>query len=405
MTNVHLSLGQTLAWDEFQTQSAGNSPWRGQCGASGGVPSVTVSVDELFASGGSLSALPASSTTAMQTLEKLLSALPQSQIVFNSPIKEVRTLPSVETFCYSFIFQVSGEYSGLSSLQTGPNTSTPADDLDGTASGQGATPHSSPSLHDHKHAPEKLDSSNADMDEELESLQLKDNKTREKVTFAEEDQVVVEEVMEPTVPMNISPDIEESKTPDSEEIQDQARSKIYEQGATLKVDAFEEEKEVDSLKPSPNISTDFEENSTPSKSGTKDCKAQLNSNFLANSNLEAVTMSPVTNTKTSLKRVRDYIQSLPSPQQASRRGDGLNTESFPSELKTNLSMTEEGDTGSLCSGSQSLISRQSDMSSMTGARMGRGMFYGAGAGPTICTFPEEWNQIIPESIENDEDID
>ena len=86
-----LSLGQTLAWDEFQTHSAGNSPWRGQCGASGGVPSVTVSVDELFASGGSLSALPTSSTSAMQTLEKLLSALPQSQIVFNSPIKEVIT--------------------------------------------------------------------------------------------------------------------------------------------------------------------------------------------------------------------------------------------------------------------------------------------------------------------------
>ena len=56
------------------------------------MPSVTVSVDELFASGGSLSALPTSSTNAMQTLEKLLSALPQSQIVFNSPIKEVITV-------------------------------------------------------------------------------------------------------------------------------------------------------------------------------------------------------------------------------------------------------------------------------------------------------------------------
>ena len=270
--------------------------------------------------------------------------------------------------------------------------------MDGTASGQGVTPHSSPSLHDHKHAPEKLGSSNPDLDEELESLQLKDSKTRgEKVTFAKEDQV---EELEPTVPMNISPDIEESKSPDLEE---QACSEKYKQGGELKVDAFEE-KELDSLKPSPNISTDFEESSTPSKSATKECQVQLNSNILANSNLDAVTMSPATgNTKTSLKRVRDYIQSLPSPQAPSRRGDGLNTDSFPSELKTNLSMTEEADNSSMCSGSQSLVSRQSDMSSMTGARMGRGMFYGAG--PTICTFPEEWNQIIPESIENDEDID
>ena len=82
--------GQTLAWDEFQTQSAGNSPFR-QCGAGGVTPSVTVSLDDMFASGsgGSLPAFPTASTSAFQTLEKLLSALPQSQIVFNSPIKEV----------------------------------------------------------------------------------------------------------------------------------------------------------------------------------------------------------------------------------------------------------------------------------------------------------------------------
>ena len=82
--------GQTLAWDEFQTQSAGNFPFR-QCGAGGVTPSVTVSLDDMFASGsgGSLPAFPTASTSAFQTLEKLLSALPQSQIVFNSPIKEV----------------------------------------------------------------------------------------------------------------------------------------------------------------------------------------------------------------------------------------------------------------------------------------------------------------------------
>ena len=237
------------------------------------------------------------------------------------------------------------------------------------------------------------------MDEELESLQLKDNKLRDKVTFAQQDQVMVE-VSEPTVPMNTSPDIEESKSQDSVK---QTCSKEAEEVAMLQVDAFDE-KEADSLKPSPNISTDYEECSTPSKSGTKDFKPQLNSNLINGANLEAVTMSPATNTKTSLKRVRDYIQSLPSPQQQSRRGD-INSDSFPSELKNNLSMTEEGDNSSMCSGSQSLVSRQSDLTSLTGSRMGSGMFYGAGAGPTMCTFPEEWNQIIPESIENDEDID
>ena len=46
-------------------------------------------------------------------------------------------------------------------------------------------------------------------------------------------------------------------------------------------------------------------------------------------------------------------------------------------------------------------------SSLAGARMGRGMFYGVGAaaaGP-VCPFPEEWQQTIPECIENDDDID
>ena len=87
LSYIVLSSGQTLAWDEFQTQSAGNSPFR----QSGG--SATVSLDDMFALGsaGSLPTFPTASTSAFHTLEKLLSAIPQSQIVFNSPIKEVRT--------------------------------------------------------------------------------------------------------------------------------------------------------------------------------------------------------------------------------------------------------------------------------------------------------------------------
>jgi len=96
-SGAHITPGQTLAWDEFQTQSAGNSPWRGQCGTSGGVHSAAMSVEELFTSGTSLPTFPASSTP---------NPPPSIKIVFNSPIKEV-----------------SGEDSGLST-GTGPNTST-----------------------------------------------------------------------------------------------------------------------------------------------------------------------------------------------------------------------------------------------------------------------------------------
>ena len=476
--------------------------------------------------------------------------------------------------------QVSGEYSDLSSLhQSGPNTSTPADDLDGTASGQGITPHSSPSLQGHKHAPERLDKddefkrldiSDAEKDEEHESLQLQldtldtdkneDINQPERVTLDTSEQVLE---FEPTDPMsnldtvtmtptttprdepsdpedhtyskkenevdslkpgpNIKKDFQESTapsksgtkdhkvnsnllinsnldsvtmtpettpdipdTPDFDDVEclgkndkgdfeerkvdsmkkhvisvkldptglyslkpsltntdskestgiedhkvqlnsnllaksnlasvtmtpattpdipntdDEACYDKNVQGETLKLEAFEE-KEGDSLEPSPDISIDLEDSTTSSKSETEDL-GQLEPNLFASCNPNTVTMSRAKNTKTSLNRVRDYVQSLPSPQHQSKRGD-FNIDSFPLDLKTNLSMTEEGDNSSQCSGTQSRISRQSDMSSKTGARMGTGMFYGAGAGPTVCSFPEEWNQIIPESIENDEEID
>ena len=210
-TSRHFShriiIGQTLAWDEFQTQSAGNSPWRGQCGTSGGVHSAAMSVEELYASGTSLPTFPASSTNAVQTLEKLLAAMPQSQIVFNSPIKEVNWSFRGTLLEKLMVLQVSGEDSGMSNLGTGPNTSTPAYDLDGTA--PGTTPDSSPSLHEHKLKTEKRSSTNSDMDEELHSLQLKDKKLVDKVGFTKEEGKEVE-VLEPIVPMRISPDIDGS---------------------------------------------------------------------------------------------------------------------------------------------------------------------------------------------------
>jgi len=144
--------GLTLAWDEFQTQSAENSPCRSTAPA--GVPTVTVSMDDFFSGSGSLPGIPTTST-AFHSLERLLSSIPQSQLVFNSPIREV-----------------SGEYTHLSTTAgTGPNTSTPADDLDQTGDHSRAgdmshghsradapeyTPHSSPSLQGHKTVEENI---------------------------------------------------------------------------------------------------------------------------------------------------------------------------------------------------------------------------------------------------------
>ena len=58
--------------------------------------------------------------------------------------------------------------------------------------------------------------------------------------------------------------------------------------------------------------------------------------------------------------------------------------------------------------SHSVASRQSDLSSLSGARM-RGLFHGtalAANNSPVCPFPEEWQyNTIPEVIENEEDID
>ena len=107
-------------------------------------------------------------------------------------------------------------------------------------------------------------------------------------------------------------------------------------------------------------------------------------------------------TKTSISRVQEYIQSLPSPQhfvkrEAAGEGGGRDVKSPPGFNE------EEGNT-SLCSGSHSLLSRQSELSSVTGARMLSGMFYG-GPAAAVCPFPEDWQQTIPEVIGNDEEID
>ena len=72
------------------------------------------------------------------------------------------------------------------------------------------------------------------------------------------------------------------------------------------------------------------------------------------------------------------------------------------------SVTADPDISIASSHSHSVASRQSDLSSLSGARM-RGLFHGtalAANNSPVCPFPEEWQyNIIPEVIENEEDID
>ena len=81
-----VTLGQTLAWDEYPgpalcSQSTETSPY---CG----LPSVTASLEEMFSRTAGLSTFPSNSTAGFTSLEKLLSAVPKSQLNFNSPMKE-----------------------------------------------------------------------------------------------------------------------------------------------------------------------------------------------------------------------------------------------------------------------------------------------------------------------------
>jgi len=77
------TLGLSLSWDELKTQSAEHSLSHAPC-----VPSATVSMDDTSTGSGSVG-FPTATSTSFQSLERLLSSIPQSQLVFNSPIKEV----------------------------------------------------------------------------------------------------------------------------------------------------------------------------------------------------------------------------------------------------------------------------------------------------------------------------
>ena len=97
----------TLAWDEYQPASRECSPRRH-------IPSATVSMEDLLLTGSY------NTSTAITGLDKLLSAIPSSKMVFDtSPIQEVER---------------GGRCLGTSTgslhvSSLGPNTSTPADEL------------------------------------------------------------------------------------------------------------------------------------------------------------------------------------------------------------------------------------------------------------------------------------
>ena len=292
------------------------------------------------------------------------------------------------------------------STTTGPNTSTPADDLDEKESQQltTITPHSSPSLHEHKQDTKMEDDG---VDEELEGLHLKENKLADKVTFAVnyygEDK---SDVLEEERIHHINNPLEEKYEKESWE--DHSKEYLDERndvGDNMIDVGFD----GNSDKPSPNISQDLDDLCSSAKPEVKFGK--LNTNILKNiQNLQSPNVSSTKSStsssppkQSSFKRVQDYIQSLPSPRHFTKKDPPSLSDEVTSPNKSSISITED-DTSSMCSGSR--LSRQSNLSSLTGARISRGIIYGTSSmtSPT-CPFPEEWQQTIPESIENNEDID
>lgn len=405
--NTH---GLTLAWDEFQTQSAENSPCRPP-----GVPLVTVSMDDMLTGSGS-SGFPTTST-AFQSLEKLLSSIPQSQLVFNSPIKEV-----------------SREYTHLSTTTgTGPNTSTPADILDQSGDNsktemsqvhsridaQDITLHSSPSLQGHKTIEEDVTKNDYELDEEP-SLGPNEDELTGKILMNEESTVQIETT--PEVPSHYSTSPYE-KVEDSNGVENLGFNLVKENDFVSEFVqvVFEKESGVsdisigtsDAVKPSPNISMDdMPSPGRPQVSFlTSDPLLPTDDKHDPQRNSNTLLSSPPKNS--NLARVQEYLQSLPSPARRDTIPETPNSKIL-NNLDTSNSTPGVPDdcNASQCSESQSVTSRQSDLSSLTGARrLGGGLFYGLAAVTAenqapVCPFPEDWQfNTIPESIENDDDLD
>ena len=99
--------------------------------------------------------------------------------------------------------------------------------------------------------------------------------------------------------------------------------------------------------------------------------------------------------QSSLIKVKQYVETLPSPK---------NSDSSP---KPHNKTVLDDSFSSEASSRSKLSSRQSDTLSLNNRINNAGMFYGATlGGQTVCPFPNDWQfHTIPESIENNEEID
>merc|ERR1719427_2063077 len=142
---------------------------------------------------------------------------------------------------------------------------------------------------------------------------------------------------------------------------------------------------------------------------TSDPLTENTSNQACNSN--SLLCSPPKNS--NLARVQEYLQSLPSPGRRDSLPETPNSKNVDNlDTSTSTPGVTDDCNESHCSESQSVASRQSELSSLTGAkRMGGGLFYGMTPASNEkqapeCPFPEDWQfNTIPDSIENDDELD
>ena len=111
------------------------------------------------------------------------------------------------------------------------------------------------------------------------------------------------------------------------------------------------------------------------------------------------------NSQSSISKVKQYVEGLPSPtvnQQWNNSDRGHNSPAQPH----NKTVLDESFSSEASSRSK-LSSRQSDALSLNNRYNSSGMFYGTNlTGQTVCPFPSDWQfQTIPESIENNQEID
>ena len=413
--------GQTLAWDEFPgpalcSQSTDTSPY---CG----LPPFTVSLEEMFSRTAGLSTFPSNSTAGFTSLEKLLSAVPKSQLNFNSPVKEDSGEP-----CYgeeTAYFPDLGKPDSLvltphpsSSLakfnfpnQNGNYEANEASNLK-TFNGESSKQDKKEPMESDNISTEKflneVTSCGDDMKPNFETKHLQ----KSELELAKYDKNIDD--IKKDESYNLRKETRNLKNVLEEKVQQ--RSSTEENEESVKV--FEEESMKsnveahlksgwddgsDSVKPSPNISMDELEvassartsGAEPAASTARRSDPCLPSELLQNNqnyNLGgacSLPPQPASPTRhTSLSRVQEYVQSLPSPAHYSKNGTAGTTRPRS---------REEDGTGSVCSEMESATpsraSRQSDLSSLTAARMGCGLFYGAVGGvqqqqQPVCPFPQ-----------------